>query len=674
MLRQGLLVAVLLAAALGLLVPVAAQQPTQQLPVFRSDAHFVTVDAYPLRDGKVVEGLTAADFTVEEDGQPQAIENFEFITGTEVPAEAARRDPNTVRESMLIAADARTRAFVVYLDVPHVSIEGARATRGPLVTMLNALIGENDLFAVTTPNQPPHTMAFARKLVSAEDMLTRHWAWGTRNSLVRTPAEQEIEQCFPADNQGREGWIRDGSSMRPAADVIIDRAREEQTLQHLEDFVIYLGQIREGRTSVILFTEGWRLFNDDGGLMGLTGRQRPPVCDQYLVRYANINLQSRFREIMARANRSNVTFYPVNPAGLATFDVPISQRLMGTGNIGDSVLRQNSENISNRSSSMQTLAENTDGLAVVNTNDLKAGLLRVSDQLKAYYLLGYYSSNRKFDGKARRISVKVKQPGIDVKARRGYTAPTEAERSARSAAASAPAGPTGPSPVEAALDALSRIRPSSELFVHATLGAGSTGKLTVVAEVSGPQLERGALQRGGTLDVTVTGAGGAELAKGQVGVLATSRGGVVVMDVPPGTTQANVSVMLRAVPLTFLARTDVTRDTGAVIGGPLIYRATPSSRSPLLPVAGFDFRRTERVHVDWPITGPLDRREARLLGRNGQPIAVNITLTEREVDGRLMLGLDALLAPLAPGDYVIEVTATIGTTTETRLVGIRVGS
>ncbi len=674
MLRQGLTIAVLFAAALGLRVHVDAQQPTQQLPVFRSDAHFVTVDAYPLRDGKVVEGLTAADFTVEEDGQLQAIENFEFITGTEVPAEAARRDPNTVRESMLIAADARTRAFVVYLDVPHVSIEGARATRGPLVTMLNALIGENDLFAVTTPNQPPHTMAFGRKLVSAEDMLTRHWAWGNRNSIVRTPAEQEIEQCFPADNQGRDGWVRDGSTMRPAADVIIDRAREEQTLQHLEDFVIYLGQIREGRTSVILFTEGWRLFNDDGGLMGLTGRQRPPMCDQYLVRYANINLQSRFREIMARANRSNVTFYPVNPAGLATFDVPISQRLMGTGNIGDSVLRQNSENISDRSSSMQTLAENTDGLAVVNTNDLKAGLLRVSDQLRAYYLLGYYSSNRKFDGRARRISVKVKQAGIDVKARRGYTAPTEAERTARSAAASAPAGATGPSPVEAALDALSRIRPSAELFVHATLGAGPAGKLTVVAEVSGPQLERGVLQRGGTLDVTVTGAGGAELGKAQVGVLASSRGGVVIMDVPPGTTQATVSVMLRATPVTFLARADATRDTGAVIGGPLIYRATPSSRSPLLPVAGFDFRRTERVHVDWPIMGSLDKREARLLGRNGQPIAVNITLTEREVDGRLMLGLDAILAPLAPGDYVIEVTATLGTTTETRLVGIRVGS
>jgi hypothetical protein len=52
---------------------------------------------------------------------------------------------------------------------------------------------------------------------------------------------------------------------------------------------------------------------------------------------------------------------------------------------------------------------------------------------------------------------------------------------------------------------------------------------------------------------------------------------------------------------------------------------------------------------------------------------VNVTLTEREVDGRLMLALDALLAPLAPGDYVIEVTGTGGGVTETRLLGIRVG-
>jgi VWFA-related protein len=485
--------------------------------------------------------------------------------------------------------------------------------------------------------------------------------------------EQDIEQCFPSDGMGQQGWVRDGTAMRPLADVLIDRAREEQTIDHLEDLVQYLGHLREGRTSIVLFTEGWRLFNDDGKLTGYTGR-RSPQCDQYLVRYANMNLQSRFREILNLANRANVTFYPVNPAGLAAFDVPISSRQMGTGSIGESPMAQGLNNVRDRASHMQELASNTDGIAVVNTNDLKSGLQRVTDQLKSYYLLGYYSTNRKFDGKARRISVKVKQPGIDVKARRGYTAPTEAERMARSSAATAPTVTAGPSPIELALGTLARIRPSSELFIDATLGAGPNGRLTVVAEVGSAQLARGVLAKGGTLEVTLTGPGGAALGTTQLALAAAARGGVAVMDVPAGTNTVTVAAKLRDPNVVFDARMDVTRDSGAVFGAPLVYRATPSSRSPLLPVAGFEFRRTERVHIDWPLTRPLDRREARLLGRNGQPMAVTITLSEREAEGRLFLGLDTILGALAPGDYVIEITGTAGTATEVRLIAIRVSS
>lgn len=671
--RRTLLSIIPILAIALVLAPLWAQEPQQPRPIFRSDAHFVTVDAYPIRDGKVVEGLTVADFLVEEDGQSQTIENFEFVAGASGAPETSRRDPNTVRESQLLAADARTRAFVVYLDIPHVSVEGAYATRGPLVSMLNGLVGENDLFAVTTPDQPATSLTFARKLISAEDALTRHWAWGTRGSVRRTPLEKEFEQCFPADPQGRDGWIRDGGAMRPVADVLIDRSREEQTMQHLEDLVLYLGHVREGRTSVVLFTEGWRLFNEDGGLTGYTGRQRPAQCDGYLIRYGNLNLQSRFREILNLANRSNVTFYPVNPSGLAAFDQPISARVMGTGQITESPITQGLNNLRDRASNMQTLASNTDGIAVVNTNDLKAGLQKVTDQLKSYYLLGYYSTNRKFDGKARRISVKVKQPGIDVKARRGYTAPTEAERTARSSAAAAPPA-AGPSAVEVALGALARIRPSSELFLDATLGAAPEGRLAVVAEVGASQLSRGVLAKGGTLDVTLTGPGGAALSTTQVTLAPGSRGGVALMDVPPGTNTLTVAARLRDAVVVFDARMDVSRDTGRVFGGPLVYRATPSARSALLPVAGFEFRRIERVHIDVPLARTLDRREARLLGRNGQPMAVTVTLTERDVDGRLLLGVDAILAPLAPGDYVIEITGTAGSVTESRLIAIRVSS
>src|SRR5262249_18789984 len=76
----------------------------------------------------------------------------------------------------------------------------------------------------------------------------------------------------------------------------------------------------------------------------------------------------------------------------------------------------------------QTLAENTDGLAIVNSNNLSRGFKRVVDDLSSYYLLGYYSTG-KLDGKFHAISVRVKRPGVSVRARRGYLAATPATSS-----------------------------------------------------------------------------------------------------------------------------------------------------------------------------------------------------------------------------------------------------
>lgn len=649
--------------------PTPPTPPAQQRPIFRSDAHFVTVDAYPLKDGKVVEGLTAADFVVEEDGRQQTIENFEFVDSTALSPEARRADPNTVAQSLLLAADARSRAFVIYLDIEHVSAAGANAARVPLITMLNQLVGENDLIALTTSQVPAGALTFGRRTMSIEDLISRNWKWGTRDSVRRTPLEEEFDQCFPADANGGEGWIRDGSAVRTVSAVLRDRAREEAVLQHLDDLVTYLGSLREGRTSVVLFTEGWRLFRGDGGLMGLTGR-RNPGCDQYLIRYANIDGQARLREIIARANRANVVFYTINPAGLTTFDYAISERVLGTGNIAESPIAQGFDNLRDRQSAIQTLAANTDGLAVVNTNNLKAGLARVTEALRAYYLLGYYSTNTKFDGRPRRITVSVKQPGVEVTARRGYTAPSEEERLARAAAAANPVAAAGPSAVDLALGALARLRPSTEVFVHATL-VGT--RLTAVAEVSAAEAASGVLAKDAILEVTATGPDGVELGKTEVPLTSALRAAEAFIEVPAGLASATVSAKVRAGRL-LESTTSSTRDNGVVLGAPLVYRATPSSRSPLVPVASYQFRRTERVHIEWPVSGSLDQRSARLLGRNGEPVAITITLTEITRDGRQVLALDGLLAPLAPGDYVVEVTATLGGKSETRLVGIRVVS
>jgi hypothetical protein len=97
-------------------------------------------------------------------------------------------------------------------------------------------------------------------------------------------------------------------------------------------------------------------------------------------------------------------------------------------------------------------------------------------------------------------------------------------------------------------------------------------------------------------------------------------------------------------------------DAEPILGAPKVFRATPSPRSPILEATSFAFRRTERLRAEWPISGgePLTSRTARVVGRDGTPRAVQVALSERS-DSGLVLVIDAILAPLAPGDYALEV-------------------
>ena len=70
-------------------------------------------------------------------------------------------------------------------------------------------------------------------------------------------------------------------------------------------------------------------------------------------------------------------------------------------------------------------------------------------------------------------------------------------------------------------------------------------------------------------------------------------------------------------------------------------------------------------------TGPLESRVGRLLDRRGQPLAVGVTLAERPNTDRPTLVGDVSLAPLAPGDYLIELVVGRAGATERHLVAIR---
>ena len=160
-------------AALGAQSPSQPQPPetqAQQRPVFRGGTHFVRVDAYPVKDGKIVEGLQAEDFEVLEDGKPQKIESFDFLKFDGFTPEAERKDPQSQREGFDLAADPRYRVFVIYVDLAASKSSGAvmpnedlPRIRQPLVNFLDRIMGDRDLFAFLTSRNSVKDLVFAQK-------------------------------------------------------------------------------------------------------------------------------------------------------------------------------------------------------------------------------------------------------------------------------------------------------------------------------------------------------------------------------------------------------------------------------------------------------------------------------------------------------------------------------
>ena len=426
--------------------PAAQQQP----PTFRAEANLVRVDVYPTAGGKPVPDLKLDDFEVLEDNVPQEVRTFEHVVVQAPTSEelAARREPNTVAQSRQMAAESKARLFVLYLDTYHISRGGAMSVRDALVRFLRKALGPDDLIAVTTPELPASTVTFARQTGSIEDLVDKFYRWSRRDALTEyDPIEEQYMQCYPPSSA-------DHSTVSPIAREMIARRRERITLESLSELVFHLGGIREERKAVLAVSEGWVLYQQSRGLTQTTagqmniGSQFQSRCDSDRQQLSMEDHQRDFRNLVDDANRANVSFYPLDPRGLVVFD-----QSLATGFIDANV---DSINLNSRLESLQNLASATDGIAIVNSNDIDRGLRRVVDDLTSYYLLGYYPTNTKYDGRFRSIKVRVKRPGIDLRYRRGYRAATKEEVASRAAAEPAPGA--APSPTASALSTLSKFR------------------------------------------------------------------------------------------------------------------------------------------------------------------------------------------------------------------------
>jgi len=649
--------AVLVGAAA--VVAAGAQQPT-----FRTGANYIRVDVYPTRNGAPVADLTRDDFEVLEDKVPQTIEQFERV---EIRGASTneRVDPTTVRDMRSQLETTRGRVFVVFLDIGHVTVAGSFRMRQPLTDALDRMIGADDLVAVMTPSMSPNDLTFARKTQSIEGFLARHWNWGEAGDEFHTPITDPVEKLY----ETCYGSVDDPRSVTTRK--MISRRRELFSIGALRDLMLWLRGVREERKAVIFVSNGFPVMGPDPSLEGpapaplsigidpRTGKLSSTgdrvnstfaQCDRDRHNLANLDDRPEFRDLLDRANAANASIYPISPAGLSVTIGAITQSSAPGRQLDQPLFGSNTE-------SLQVLALNTDGLAIVNSNDLAGGMRRIVGDLTSYYLLGYYSSG-KLDGRFHSITVRVKRPGVQVRARRGYLAARPEEVPA-SRTTTAPAGTNGAvRALEAALSPLDSIARDAPLRLQTAAGwTGAGGAAVWIAgELSGDDWKQGA-----DADVQLTDANRAVVATARVRVPIGER--VFRVRLMPAKSFAGdytVDARVRpsnGQPVSETAHVSIP-DAPASSGVVFIRRGLTTGNKDV-PAVDRRFHRNEQLRVEIPIVDAAVE-PSRLLDRSGRPLAVPVVAGLREdADGSKWQTAQLSLAPLAPGDYIVEVGSTL---------------
>jgi VWFA-related protein len=120
--------------------------------------------------------------------------------------------------------------------------------------------------------------------------------------------------------------------------------------------------------------------------------------------FNDAELTGRLAELTRQANRVNATLYTFDPRGLIAgqdIDEPI--------NAVEAATHQRKQQ-----DTLRVLAEQTGGIAVVNTNNFSKALKQIDAETSDYYVLGYYSTNPDPTQRRRVIEIRLsKRVGAD---------------------------------------------------------------------------------------------------------------------------------------------------------------------------------------------------------------------------------------------------------------------
>jgi len=383
----------------------AAVSAQEQKPTFSVAVTLVTTDVI-VRDakGQFVADLKKDDFQLLEDNQPQDLVSFVLVHGGRTYNVAAPPAP-AAQEGIVLpnsrpAGDEAGRVLLIFVDDAHLEALNTHHLRAFLKKAAATLVHDGDLVALVTTGTSSVSvpLTYDRKMVDeAIDKVTG-------NGLT-----------FLDITQLSEGPSGPANLRQRAANSF---ATAYQTINELE-------RVKNKRKAVLWVSQGYDFNPFEGARRGTDkvfgGRYGSPTRDMIrdetnpFFRSANVfaesDLQAQLEEITRAANRANATLFAVDPRGL-----------VGTTDAGAQIDQDEwTTHIQKTQSSMKTLAENTGGFALLNSNDFDPALKRIDAETSDYYVLGYYSTNQDSSKRVRELEVKVKRPDVRVSSRRFYS-------------------------------------------------------------------------------------------------------------------------------------------------------------------------------------------------------------------------------------------------------------
>ena len=398
-----LVAALLLSAYAGAQTPSATSTPwpADDTDVVKITTAIIQLDVSVTdKKGKVVTDLRPDEIEIFENGKEQKIANFSFIAnirtsepgekGVILPPSGPVR-PEQVRRTIALVVDDLTLSFESMHFVRRAlrKFVDEQMQPGDLVAIIRTGAGIGALQQFTTDK---------RQLYAAIDKVKWNSA-GAGNIGAFAPL-----QARPDDDEEMTD-----TSRAEAANEALDNFRESLFATGTLGAVNYVVRgMRDlpGRKSIMLLSDGFSFLTRTPG--GFTETSR---VYQNLLRLIDL------------ANRASVVVYTMDARGLVFTGLTAADNTVGRSmdEIGNELARRRTRLLDTQDG-LKFLARQTGGIAIVNNNDVSAGIRRILDD-QSYYLIAYEPDDATFDPKFRRfnrLEVKVKRPGTTVRHRSGF--------------------------------------------------------------------------------------------------------------------------------------------------------------------------------------------------------------------------------------------------------------